>query len=343
MKARVLVHAIQTEMAAGDVRKAVDLGEALIEATLAADDDYCRVRLGPWLAAAYLQVGDRERAVKTLGIALDASSRIKDPIHIRINEEVRDAFFVSQGAFDQVSGGAAGYDMRGREPLHRWMIETETGTAPAAGPAHSWGAAESIPRRVRLAYAEVIAVAGRNTANSELLDLAQTLLRVEGPDDRALPRESVHRAIANGFLAEADGDRESAGRAYEELTGYAGTMSPVAIIPFDRLLGLLASMLDRHDDAVHHFESALELCRRAEFRPQLAWTLSDYAETLLDRASTDSDRDVEGASVRGSERVGAGDREKAMQLQDEALAISQELGMRPLTERILKRREILRS
>ena len=38
-----------------------------------------------------------------------------------------------------------------------------------------------------------------------------------------------------------------------------------------------------------------------------------------------------------------GDREKAIELQDEALAITQELGMRPLTERILARREILRA
>ncbi len=36
-----------------------------------------------------------------------------------------------------------------------------------------------------------------------------------------------------------------------------------------------------------------------------------------------------------------GDREKAIELQDEALAIARELGMRPLTERILAQREIL--
>jgi hypothetical protein len=36
-------------------------------------------------------------------------------------------------------------------------------------------------------------------------------------------------------------------------------------------------------------------------------------------------------------------REKAIELQDKALAITQEQGMRPLTERILARREILRA
>ncbi len=39
----------------------------------------------------------------------------------------------------------------------------------------------------------------------------------------------------------------------------------------------------------------------------------------------------------------AGDREKAMTLLDESLAISSELGMRPLMERVLSRREILKA
>ena len=38
-----------------------------------------------------------------------------------------------------------------------------------------------------------------------------------------------------------------------------------------------------------------------------------------------------------------GDRERAMPLLDESLAISRELGMRPLMERVLSRREILKA
>ena len=37
------------------------------------------------------------------------------------------------------------------------------------------------------------------------------------------------------------------------------------------------------------------------------------------------------------------DREKATELQDEAIAIATDLGMKPLTERILARREILKA
>ncbi len=50
----------------------------------------------------------------------------------------------------------------------------------------------------------------------------------------------------------------------------------------------------------------------------------DYADTLLQRNAS-------------------GDRAKAIALLDESLAISSELGMRPLMERVLSRREILRA
>ena len=50
----------------------------------------------------------------------------------------------------------------------------------------------------------------------------------------------------------------------------------------------------------------------------------DYSDTLLQRNEP-------------------GDREKAISLLDESLAISSELGMRPLKERVLSRRDILKA
>ena len=73
-----------------------------------------------------------------------------------------------------------------------------------------------------------------------------------------------------------------------------------------------------------HFEGALAFCRKAGYRPELAWSLCDYADMLL-------------------ERKGECDHEKAVAMLDESLAISTELGMRPLMERVLSRREILRA
>ena len=73
------------------------------------------------------------------------------------------------------------------------------------------------------------------------------------------------------------------------------------------------------DQAVSHFEDSLTFCR-AGYRVELAWTCRDYADTLL-------------------RRNGEGDRAKAMSLLDESLAISSELGMRPLMERTIARQE----
>ena len=68
----------------------------------------------------------------------------------------------------------------------------------------------------------------------------------------------------------------------------------------------------------------MAVCRKGGYRPELAWTYCEYADALRER-------DAEG------------DRAKAISLLDESLAISSELGMRPLMERVLSRREILKA
>ena len=90
----------------------------------------------------------------------------------------------------------------------------------------------------------------------------------------------------------------------------------------DRLLGFLSQTMGNLDQTATHFEEALAFCRKAGYRPELAWTCCDYADLLR-------------------ERNGDGDRAKAMSLLDESSAISQELGMMPLLERALSRREVL--
>ena len=92
----------------------------------------------------------------------------------------------------------------------------------------------------------------------------------------------------------------------------------------DRIKGLLAQTMGNLGDSQNHFEDALTFCRKAGYRPELAWSLCDYADMLLERNSD-------------------GDSEKAVELLDESLAISTELGMRPLMERVLSRREILKA
>ena len=92
--------------------------------------------------------------------------------------------------------------------------------------------------------------------------------------------------------------------------------------PYRKTINAFGPSCDRVQGLLTHFEEGLAFCRGAGFRPELAWTCCDYADCLLQRNEP-------------------GDREKATSLLDESLAISRELGMRPLMEPVLSRREIL--
>ena len=101
-------------------------------------------------------------------------------------------------------------------------------------------------------------------------------------------------------------------------------MLHTGVIAADSILGLLSQNMGNLGQAADHFEDAITFCRKAGYLPELAWTCCDYADTLLQRNNP-------------------GDREKAMLLLDESLAISTDLGMRPLMERVLSKRDILKA
>src|SRR5262249_7885732 len=84
-----------------------------------------------------------------------------------------------------------------------------------------------------------------------------------------------------------------------------------------RPLGLLATVLGRHDAAERHFEKALEMNARIRARIWVAHTQHDYARMLVAR---DQPRD----------------REKAAALAAQALATAREVGMKPLEADVLE-------
>ena len=74
-------------------------------------------------------------------------------------------------------------------------------------------------------------------------------------------------------------------------------------------------------EAAAHFEEAIAFCRKAGYRPDLAWTRCDC---------TDAPRD----------RDGCDGRTKAISLLDGSLTLSSELGMRPLMKRVRSGQEL---
>ena len=144
--------------------------------------------------------------------------------------------------------------------------------------------------------------------------------RVEMPDpDGPLAHFVVMDLLYTGTLAWVRRDRRTAGFCLERLRKWKGMFWDAST---DGELGLLCSLLDRHDEAVGHFEDAMAFSRRAGYLPDLASTMSNLADTLV-------------------RRDGPGDRERAAGLLDEGLSICQKLGMAPLEKRIRAARQAL--
>ena len=125
------------------------------------------------------------------------------------------------------------------------------------------------------------------------------------------------------MLAAQNGNQSAAAEYYSYFLGQRGTML-WTVTTADRLLGLLSQTTRNLDQAADHFEDALTFCRKAGYRPELAWTCCDYADMLRDRD-------------------GPKDGEYAIAMLGESLAISTEMGMRPLMERVLARQEKVES
>ena len=79
-------------------------------------------------------------------------------------------------------------------------------------------------------------------------------------------------------------DATAAGEQYAALKPRRGTGITIMLgMEDNRLLGLLSHTVGDMDPTAAHFEDALAFCRKAGFRPELAWTCCDYADALLER------------------------------------------------------------
>jgi tetratricopeptide (TPR) repeat protein len=87
---------------------------------------------------------------------------------------------------------------------------------------------------------------------------------------------------------------------------------------------LVAAYLGHNPEADEYFQRAMSRAIKVGSPTLKAMVAGDYAKFLIDRNAR-------------------GDHEKAIELQDEAISIARVLGMKPLLERVLAKREILRA
>ena len=148
-------------------------------------------------------------------------------------------------------------------------------------------------------------------------------------DCAALPfdQEWLHGMSLLAESAALLGDTSSAPLLYRLLLPYGEfnvENAPEAIRgSVSRYLGLLASTLERWQDASAHFESALTLNARMGARPWLAHTQHDYARVLHARNQ-------------------AGDRQHAVDLISSALSTYREMGMKSWAAEALEFEQELR-
>ena len=172
--------------------------------------------------------------------------------------------------------------------------------------------------------AMMISFVGRIEGSTEGFNEAKTAAKI------VLSSPSSTRTVAEiarpclGLIAVMEHDEKTAKVEYKYWESAEADVIVWMMMVRNRMLGLLAYATGNVSQASTHFEDAGEFCRERHLRPELAWTSSDYAEMLLERGAP-------------------GDRKKATELQDEAIAIATDLGMKPLLERVLSQRGILKA
>jgi DNA-binding SARP family transcriptional activator len=135
---------------------------------------------------------------------------------------------------------------------------------------------------------------------------------------RLVPALAMVARSARALIAVQRNEAEAAETHYRFIEPQKRTACFIIPFTFDRLLALLAVTFGQIETALSHYEDGLAFCERAGYRPEYAWTAYDYAEALLVRNRP-------------------GDGQLAAALQQTALGIAGELGMRALIERILAR------
>jgi DNA-binding CsgD family transcriptional regulator len=144
------------------------------------------------------------------------------------------------------------------------------------------------------------------------LDIVEQTAQAVLSSPSTTPERAQAARIGLALLAVQRGDAASAAEQYTYLESSSGRMTRAGTVTIARVLGLLAWSMGQPDRAEPHFEDSLGFCRKAGYRPELAWTCYDYATLLCER----------------------GQRKKALALLSKAQSICTELGMRPLMETV---------
>jgi tetratricopeptide (TPR) repeat protein len=305
-------------------KECLEIGLLAVEHGAIVDDFQSEMRGRLWVSNSLIAIGEADQAAIHAGLALESAERRHDRLWIDRVLLPMLAVPVAKGDWHSALLTCDRYPHR-NALLFKEFIERHQGSAAAGqGQSRLHQVLGLRGTRIGPTWSTALlmaAVTARTSGDLDLLASVESAV-IYAASSWSVPLRSGAINLGLAIVATEKGDRDSAKHLYGAIALEKLHLS--GIICADRVLGLLAHTSRDLDKAPPHFEDALVLCREAGYRPELAWTCCDYADTLRER-------DAEG------------DRAKAISLLDESLAISSELGMRPLMERVLSRREILKA
>ena len=133
-----------------------------------------------------------------------------------------------------------------------------------------------------------VSLSARIAGVVEHFDVAEELAQGVLSSSRTVnPLYNTFARASLALMAVQRTDAAAATIQYAPLKLAQGTALLSASIAVDRLLGLLAHTMSNLHQAIDHFQDAQAFCRKAGYRPELAWTCCDYADTLRQRNAED--------------------------------------------------------
>jgi predicted ATPase/signal transduction histidine kinase len=315
LEATVLVQLRTVAIAHYDLPQLLEVSDAAIGLARRLGDEWIEALAHLGASAASVMLGEPERAIAERALGLPLAERLHNRALIatfELNDAIRASFHGDWALVQQ-----------------RSELETERGEPRIllirAQAAYTYGDLNEGDRCLealrRLAargaaaaagyLAGAAAICGHLGNRDELLDegsaAAVSTLAIAG----LVPLIKLYALVALALAAVRRDDVPEATRSLAELERYRGVMFPGPALAADRLLGLLAGVCGDRERAHAHFERALALTSRARYRADHAWTAYEYAQSL---------REDDPARAHG--------------LEQEALALTHQLGMPLLLERL---------
>jgi eukaryotic-like serine/threonine-protein kinase len=306
----------------------LSLADEMVELGLSSGDREAVVRGHAYRLWSYLELGDMPAAEREMESYIRLAHELRMPEHTWYTAALRGMRALLDGDIEQAEI-LAQEGRRAGNRAEQAVAEQWYGIQMIQIRSMQGRAAELLPAVRDLAerFPGIPAWRGGQVtlaARSGDVELARRELDRLAADDFAVFPRDVNWFSAMSLVGEAIAladDTEHAESAYELLVPYEGLVIVVARAaacagPVDRVLGLLAKLMGRLDDAERHLGNAVDTATRMNDRPGMALSGLALAETLLQR---DQDND----------------RELALELLSDVLGTAREMGARWIADRAL--------